>query len=50
MYTCTKCNNKFQREDLDYISVQYGECWGYPAYKREWCCPVCKGEVMEDEE
>ena len=50
MYICTKCGNSFIEEELDYISVDYGECWGNTAYRRQWCCPLCKGEVENCEE
>ena len=50
MFICNRCKNTFTEEDLGYVSENYGECWGYPAYKREWCCPLCKGEVEMVEE
>ncbi|MBR4305713.1 MAG: hypothetical protein IKT78_02600 [Ruminiclostridium sp.] len=50
MFICNKCGNRFCEEELDYISVDYGECWGYTAYRRQRCCPLCKGDVEEDED
>ena len=45
MYICSECENIFSEDELDYISENMGECWGYTAYRRRRCCPFCKGEV-----
>ena len=45
MYICCECENVLPEEDLEYVSENVGECWGYPAYRRRRCCPFCEGEV-----
>lgn len=50
MFYCKSCGCGFDYEDLRRDEYIIGEAWGTNCYVVEVSCPLCHGEVTEDEE
>lgn len=49
MYYCKCCGCGFDYEDLRREEINVGEAWGVSCYIVEVSCPLCRGEVEEEE-